>query len=238
MKRYPLTYAAMCMAGLENDEVFRDNLDSFSDEMEIEYLSLYQYQQIRDLYPLFSAICHELAQSFVADEEHCRIGLAGHWRDNPFNISKPYEVWFPKEAYLSWWTQKPRGMTVPMWFSDLAQEPNKDAEITVIQPKPEVLNDQTIVDGLTVADVRAICERSKALASVLRAAVEWQRIADKNSDKKAEGVLRRCLKEAAKNDGWGSALRGEISPNQSNLFVKLITDSFRSGGRPPKKAND
>ena len=159
MKRYPLTYAAMCMAGLENNEEFNSQLDENDEETDLSYLSLYQYQQIRDLYPLFSAICHELAQSFVADEEHCRVGLAGHWKDNPFNLFKPYEVWFPKEAYLSWWNQKPRGMTLPKWFSDIAQEPNKDAEKTVIQPKPEVLNDQTIVDGLTVADVRAMLDK-------------------------------------------------------------------------------
>lgn len=101
----------------------------------------------------------------------------------------------------------------------------------------EAPNDQVIIDGLTVADVRALCERSGALASMLRAAAEWRKVAEKNSDQKAEGVLKSRLKEAAKRDGWGTQL-GEISPTQSDVLFKLMTDGFRSGGRPRKISKD
>lgn len=151
----------MCMAGLENDAEFRDNLDSYDEDMDIEYVSLSRYQLIRDAYPLFSAICHELAQSFVADEKNCKIGLAGYWEDNPFNICKPYEAWFPQEAYLAWWNLKPRGMPLPQWFSELPDKETVDnCDCEKSKQTIQAPDDQMIVEGLTVANVRAMLDKN------------------------------------------------------------------------------
>lgn len=105
------------------------------------------------------------------------------------------------------------------------------------QQKPEAPNDQTVIGDLTVADVRQMCERSGALASVLRAVAKWQAIEKENPERMTKDALKALLKAAARQDGWGTD-RGEISSKQSDLLGKLITDTFQSGGRPRKNAND
>ena len=125
---------------------------------------------------------------------------------------------------------------MPPW-EELPEQIKQTCEHVSPQPIPEAPNDQVIIDGLTVADVRTMCERSAALASVLRAAAEWQAIEKENPKRRTEEALKARLAVAARKDGWGTS-RGEISPTQSDLLDKLITDGFRSGGRPRKKAND
>ena len=105
------------------------------------------------------------------------------------------------------------------------------------QSRPEVTGTTEIIDGLTVADVRTMCERSKALASVLRTVAKWQAIKKENPDRMTEDALKACLTMAARKDGWGTD-KGELAENsQYEPLKKLITGGWRPGGRPPKKAN-
>lgn len=104
-----------------------------------------------------------------------------------------------------------------------------------IPPAPD---DLSIVDGLTVADVRRMCERSGALASVLRAVAQWQAIEKENPERMTKESLIAGLKRAARRDGWG-AQKGELAEkSQSEPLRKMILDEWRPGGRPRKDANN
>ena len=61
---------------------------------------------------------NELIDSYVRDEKNCRVGLCGWWWSNPFNYFPSCEARFPKNAYLAWWQEKPRGIDLPKWFTE------------------------------------------------------------------------------------------------------------------------
>lgn len=136
---------------------------------------------------------------------------------------------FPIEAYR----KLCRRLNLPFPLDD--QEETRAGESS--QQKPEAPSCQVIIDGLTMADVRRMCERSGALASVLRAVAKWQTIEKENPERMTVDALKANLRAAARQDGWGTD-RGEISSNQSEMLSKLITDKFQSGGRPRKNAKD
>ncbi len=248
MDLYPLTYAVMCMAGLENNPEFRSELDEYDEETDLSYLSPYRYQLIRSDYPLFSAIAEELAQSFVIDEENCRIGLAGYWTGNPFNLFKPCELWFSKDAYFAWWNQKPRGMPLPVWFSgmrlsgvDKSKEEHKQTRILLAKDRaahptlPEIdtrLDNQTvIVEGLTVADVRAMCEHSAPLKSILVATAKWHKIPNGYQQKRDDTALRSHLNQQAMTDCWGTAVDNGVAKDDLNVLVRYITGNVKGRGK-------
>ena len=105
------------------------------------------------------------------------------------------------------------------------------------QQKSEAPSSQVIIDGLTVGDVRAMCERSAALASVLRAVAQWQAIEKENPERMTTDVLLSKLKIAARKDGWGTD-KGELAKSQKEQLQKMILDKWRPGGRPRKNSND
>ena len=238
----------MCMAGLENNPEFRSELDEYDEETDLSYLSPYRYQLIRSDYPLFSAIAEELAQSFVIDEENCRIGLAGYWTGNPFNLFRPCELWFAKDAYFAWWNQKPRGMPLPVWFSgmrlegvDKSKEEHKQTGILFAKDSaahptlPEIdtrLDNQTvIVEGLTVADVRAMCAHSAPLKSILIAAAMWHKIPNGNQQKRDDVALESCLNIQAKKDGWGTSKERGVAKEELPVLVRYLTGKVKGRGR-------
>ena len=244
MDLYPFTYAVMCMAGLENNPEFRSELDEYDEETDLSYLSPYRYQLIRNDYPLFSAIAEKLAQSWVIDEEHCRIGLAGYWTGNPFNLFKPYELWFPKDAYFAWWNQKPRGMSLPVWFSgmrlaevDKSKEEHKQTgKDRAAHPSlPEIdtrLDNQTvIVEGLTVADVRAMCAHSTPLKSILIATANWHKIPNGYQQKRDDTALETLLSQQAKIDRWGTANDNGVAKEDLPILKRYITGNVKGRGK-------
>ena len=148
--------------------------------------------------------------------------------DKTWDQNEYADMEFPIEAYR----KLCKRLNLPFPLDDGAG--TQASEIP--QQKPEAPNDLMLIDGLTVADVRAMCERSGALASVLRAVAKWQAIKKENPERMTESALKAQLRAAARKDGWGTN-RGEISSNQSELLTKLITDGFQSGGRPRKTSN-
>lgn len=110
---------------------------------------------------------------------------------------------------------------------------------TCPQPKALAPDDQGIIEGLTVADVRRMCERSGALASVLRVVAQWQAIEKENPERMTTDVLLSKLKIAARKDGWGTDKKGELAVNsQAEPLKKMILDEWRPGGRPRKDSNN
>lgn len=232
MELYPLTYAAVCLAGLEDDEdIQRESV--YWDDWGYSYLSPSKLKELAKNYWLLPEIFRELTESLCVEKDKCRVGLVGYWWNNPFNALEPEWARFPKNAYLEWWNRKPRGMPLPEWFSDLAQETHE----AMPQPKPEASGATEIIDGLTVADVRRMCERSGALASVLRAVAQWQAIEKENPERMTTDVLLSKLKIAARKDGWGTD-KGELAKSQKEQLQKMILDKWRPGGRPRKNSND
>lgn len=109
---------------------------------------------------------------------------------------------------------------------------------TCPQPKALAPDDQGIIEGLTVADVRRMCERSGALASVLRVVAQWQAIEKENPERMTTDVLLSKLKIAARKDGWGTD-KGELAEkSQAEPLKKMILDEWRPGGRPRKDSNN
>lgn len=106
------------------------------------------------------------------------------------------------------------------------------------QPKALAPDDQAIIEGLAVADVRRMCERSGALASVLRVVAQWQAIEKENPERMTTDVLLSKLKIAARKDGWGTD-KGELAEkSQAEPLRKMILGEWRPGGRPRKDSNN
>ncbi len=106
------------------------------------------------------------------------------------------------------------------------------------QPTPEAPSCQVIIEGLTVADVRRMCERSGALASVLRVVAQWQAIEKENPERMTTDVLLSKLKIAARKDSWGTD-KGELAEkSQAEPLRKMILGEWRPGGRPRKDSNN
>lgn len=102
----------------------------------------------------------------------------------------------------------------------------------------EAPDDQAIIEGLTVADVRRMCERSGAFASVLRAVAQWHAIGNENPERMTKESLEAGLKIAARKDGWGTD-KGELAEkSQAEPLRKMILGEWRQGGRPRKNSND
>lgn len=130
----------------------------------------------------------------------------------------------------------------PPWDLPLEQDKSesdsdKQKESEISQPECKFSDTQTIIEGLTVADVRRMCERSGALASVLRAVAQWQAIEKENPERMTTDVLLSKLKIAARKDGWGTD-KGELAKSQKEQLQKMILDKWRPGGRPRKNSND
>ncbi len=143
------------------------------------------------------------------------------------DVDKFGELVFPIEAYREFCKQ----CKLKFPFDDGADTQADTRSL----PGVEASDDREIIDGLTVADVRKMCERSNALASVLRATAGWLEIEKENPGRRTEDALRARLKKAALSDGWGSD-SGQLAKNQQeDPLVKLITDGWRSGGRPKKE---
>ena len=177
--------------------------------------------------------------------------------ENPFNALKPEKAEFTREAYYFWWYKNSSGLPCPQWFQDLddqfapclRERKTNDHDIeplivgdtkseSIFQPKALAPDDQAIIEGLTVADVRRMCEHSGALASVLRAVAQWQAIEKENPERMTKESLIAGLKRAARRDGWG-AQKGELAEkSQSEPLRKMILDEWRPGGRPRKDANN
>lgn len=105
-------------------------------------------------------------------------------------------------------------------------------------PQTEAPDDQAIIEGLTVADVRRMCERSGAFASVLRAVAQWHAIGNENPERMTKESLEAGLKIAARKDGWGTD-KGELAEkSQAEPLRKMILGEWRQGGRPRKNSND
>lgn len=136
---------------------------------------------------------------------------------------------FPIEAYRKFCES--HDLTFP-----LDDEANTQKE-TSPQPKALAPDDQAIIEGLTVADVRRMCERSGALASVLRVVAQWQAIEKENPERMTTDVLLSKLKIAARKDGWGTD-KGELAKSQKEQLQKMILDEWRPGGRPRKDSNN
>ncbi len=137
---------------------------------------------------------------------------------------------FPIEAYRKFCESH----DLPFPLDDMADTQTETSH----QPKALAPDDQAIIEGLTVADVRRMCERSGALASVLRVVAQWQAIEKENPERMTTDVLLSKLKIAARKDSWGTD-KGELAEKtQAEPLRKMILGEWRPGGRPRKDSNN
>ena len=143
----------------------------------------------------------------------------GFMYSRPKNDIQIQDIPFPIEAFKRLCERK--GIPYPF---DTAPKP-----LTL----PKADQDLEVVEGVTVSDIREMCERSAAFRSVLKTVATWQRI--ENPGRMTEEALRASLRIAAKKDKWGSDNGGELAKNtQETPIVKLILGDMRAGGRPKK----
>ena len=95
------------------------------------------------------------------------------------------------------------------------------------QQKPEA----SIFDGLTVEDVRAMCEHSAPLKSILIAAAMWHKIPNGNQQKRDDVALESCLNIQAKKDGWGTSKERGVAKEELPALVRYLTGKVKGRGR-------
>ena len=221
-KRYTANQAIAAIFGSDEESVFYlyDEDGDIADEYGFSGIPAKAYD--------------ELIDSYQRDEENCRIGLCGWWWDNPFNYCSNREAKFPKNAFLAWWNEKPRGIAkIPKWFTENyewdEEEDNSETAIAdrnrVIPPwetVPEATDtakqieesekqdsnksaNQFIVDGLTVADIRALTDKNhpryrNELHAALCVWASFERDTVPNGITAKDAVSRRINDWAEDND--------------------------------------
>ena len=113
----------------------------------------------------------------------------------------------------------------------LREQLKKMATTQKFELRAEAPNDQTIIDDLTVADVRAMCAHSAPLKSILIAAAKWHKIPNGNQQKRDDIALESCLNVQAKTDGWGTSQERGVAKDELPVLVRYITGNVKGRGR-------
>lgn len=95
----------------------------------------------------------------------------------------------------------------------------------------EAPDDQAIIEGLTVADVRAMCAHSAPLKSILIATANWHKIPNGYQQKRDDTTLETLLNQQAKIDRWGTANENGVAKMDLPVLVRYITGNVKGRGK-------
>lgn len=98
-------------------------------------------------------------------------------------------------------------------------------------PQAEAPDDQAIIEGLTVADVRAMCAHSAPLKSILIATANWHKIPNGYQQKRDDTALRSHLNQQAMTDCWGTSVDNGVAKDDLNVLVRYITGNVKGRGK-------
>lgn len=99
------------------------------------------------------------------------------------------------------------------------------------QPKALAPDDQAIIEGLTVADVRAMCAHSAPLKSILIATANWHKIPNGYQQKRDDTTLETLLNQQAKIDRWGTANDNGVAKEDLPILKRYITGNVKGRGK-------
>lgn len=95
----------------------------------------------------------------------------------------------------------------------------------------EAPDDQAIIEGLTVADVRAMCAHSTPLKSILIATANWHKIPNGYQQKRDDTALETLLSKQAKIDRWGTANDNGVAKEDLPILKRYITGNVKGRGK-------
>lgn len=95
----------------------------------------------------------------------------------------------------------------------------------------EAPDDQAIIEGLTVADVRAMCAHSAPLKSILVATANWHKIPNGYQQKRDDTALETLLSQQAKIDRWGTANDNGVAKEDLPILKRYITGNVKGRGK-------
>lgn len=95
----------------------------------------------------------------------------------------------------------------------------------------EAPDDQAIIEGLTVADVRAMCAHSTPLKSILIATANWHKIPNGYQQKRDDTALETLLSQQAKIDRWGTANDNGVAKEDLPILKRYITGNVKGRGK-------
>lgn len=95
----------------------------------------------------------------------------------------------------------------------------------------EAPDDQAIIEGLTVADVRAMCALSTPLKSILVATANWHKIPNGYQQKRDDTALETLLSQQAKIDRWGTANDNGVAKEDLPILKRYITGNVKGRGK-------
>lgn len=141
-------------------------------------------------------------------------------KDEPYKYE---DLEFPIEAYRK--LCKRLNLQFPL--DDVADSQTE----TSPQPKTLAPDDQAIIEGLTVADVRAMCAHSAPLKSILIATANWHKIPNGYQQKRDDTALRSHLNQQAMTDCWGTSVDNGVAKDDLNVLVRYITGNVKGRGK-------
>lgn len=98
-------------------------------------------------------------------------------------------------------------------------------------PQAEAPDDQAIIEGLTVEDVRAMCAHSAPLKSILIATANWHKIPNGYQQKRDDTTLETLLNQQAKIDRWGTANDNGVAKEDLPILKRYITGNVKGRGK-------
>lgn len=113
----------------------------------------------------------------------------------------------------------------------LREQLEQEATNNKLRLQPKMSDDQAIIEGLTVADVRAMCAHSVPLKSILVATANWHKIPNGYQQKRNDTALETLLSQQAKIDRWGTANDNGVAKEDLPILKRYITGNVKGRGK-------
>lgn len=113
----------------------------------------------------------------------------------------------------------------------LREQLEQEATNNKLRLQPKMSDDQAIIEGLTVADVRAMCAHSVPLKSILIATANWHKIPNGYQQKRDDTALETLLSQQAKIDRWGTANDNGVAKEDLPILRRYITGNVKGRGK-------
>ena len=187
------------------------------------------------IFPVAAYFDFAMAELFPSDKGNFDLPCFGIFHDlqkesEGHNVIEPIEPQFAM-ALTRLGCKHPLLVAEPMPQKDVPPWEQLPMSQDQTEQLGEAPDDQAIIEGLTVADVRAMCAHSTPLKSILIATANWHKIPNGYQQKRDDTALETLLSTQAKIDRWGTANDNGVAKEDLPILKRYITGNVKGRGK-------